>query len=219
MIGFLNVGFKATSDEVKYTDYEFKLMWFCGWFKWSRIYLTLENKIRLVSREPRFGVGVIYPQGLEPLLQILHDCLNNTDWTTRKAAADALNALALHSRNLMTGKTGPTITALEYNGMVLQLNNLYNVNGRYFSNSAVDSQPIDGIVDIPLAQTDEGITECELLKWFVNENVVMRLNEKKVNLVMAKHKTEEKVRVLRVEQKMNLIMAKQKTVLCYKAMV
>nr|GEU89076.1 lipoamide acyltransferase component of branched-chain alpha-keto acid dehydrogenase complex, mitochondrial [Tanacetum cinerariifolium] len=50
-----------------------------------------------------------------------------------------------------------------------KLNNLYNVNGRYFSSSAVDSQPIDGIVDIPLAQTGEGIAECELLKWFVNE--------------------------------------------------
>ncbi|GJS89417.1 lipoamide acyltransferase component of branched-chain alpha-keto acid dehydrogenase complex, mitochondrial [Tanacetum coccineum] len=50
-----------------------------------------------------------------------------------------------------------------------KLNNLYNVNGRYFSSSAVDNQPIDGIVDVPLAQTGEGIAECELLKWFVNE--------------------------------------------------
>nr|GEX08302.1 microtubule-associated protein TORTIFOLIA1-like [Tanacetum cinerariifolium] len=59
-------------------------------------------------------VGAISPQGLEPLLQSLHDCLNNTtDWATRKAAADALNALALHSSNLITGKTTPTITALE----------------------------------------------------------------------------------------------------------
>lgn len=58
-------------------------------------------------------VGAISPQGLEPLLQSIHDCLSNSDWATRKAAADALNALALHSSNLITGKTGPTITALE----------------------------------------------------------------------------------------------------------
>ncbi|KAL8255205.1 hypothetical protein R6Q59_033426 [Mikania micrantha] len=58
-------------------------------------------------------VGAISPQGLEPLLQSIHDCLTNSDWATRKAAADALNALALHSTNLITGKTGPTITVLE----------------------------------------------------------------------------------------------------------
>nr|GEZ00635.1 GDSL esterase/lipase At4g28780 [Tanacetum cinerariifolium] len=32
-----------------------------------------------------------------------------------------------------------------------------------------DSQSVDGIVDILLAQTGEGIMECEFLKWFVNE--------------------------------------------------
>ncbi|MFS7984789.1 putative MT-associated protein TORTIFOLIA1/SPIRAL2 [Helianthus anomalus] len=58
-------------------------------------------------------VGAISPQGLEPLLQSIHDCLTNSDWAARKAAADALIALALHSTNLITGKTGPTITALE----------------------------------------------------------------------------------------------------------
>ena len=66
MIEFLYVGFKVAANEVKYTDYEFQLMWFCGWFKWSRIYLTLENMIRLVSREPRFGVS----------LGLYVDCLN-----------------------------------------------------------------------------------------------------------------------------------------------
>lgn len=29
--------------------------------------------------------------------------------------------------------------------------------------------PINGVVDVPLAQTGEGIAECELLKWFVQE--------------------------------------------------
>lgn len=50
-----------------------------------------------------------------------------------------------------------------------KLNNLYNVKGHYFSTNALESQPVDGIVDIPLAQTGEGIAECELLKWFVKE--------------------------------------------------
>lgn len=39
---------------------------------------------------------------------------------------------------------------------------------RYTSHAAVD-QPAGGMVDIPLAQTGEGIAECELLKWFVQE--------------------------------------------------
>ncbi|KAH9615172.1 hypothetical protein KSS87_020719 [Heliosperma pusillum] len=29
--------------------------------------------------------------------------------------------------------------------------------------------PVGGIVDVPLAQTGEGIAECELIKWFVQE--------------------------------------------------
>ncbi|KAI7737454.1 hypothetical protein M8C21_002852, partial [Ambrosia artemisiifolia] len=50
-----------------------------------------------------------------------------------------------------------------------KLNNLYSIKGRYFSTNAVESQPVSGVVDIPLAQTGEGIAECELLKWFVQE--------------------------------------------------
>nr|XP_043608156.1 lipoamide acyltransferase component of branched-chain alpha-keto acid dehydrogenase complex, mitochondrial [Erigeron canadensis] len=50
-----------------------------------------------------------------------------------------------------------------------KLDSLYNVKGHYLSTNAIDSQPVDGVVDIPLAQTGEGIAECELLKWFVQE--------------------------------------------------
>jgi hypothetical protein len=32
---------------------------------------------------------------------------------------------------------------------------------------ATDSN--SGLIDVPLAQTGEGIAECELLKWFVKE--------------------------------------------------
>lgn len=38
-----------------------------------------------------------------------------------------------------------------------------------FSSLAASEQPVDGIIDVPLAQTGEGIAECELLKWFVHE--------------------------------------------------
>jgi len=59
-------------------------------------------------------VGSITPQGLEPLLQSIHDCLRSTDWATRKAAADALTALALHSSSLIAdGVAISTLTALE----------------------------------------------------------------------------------------------------------
>ncbi|GFQ03407.1 lipoamide acyltransferase component of branched-chain alpha-keto acid dehydrogenase complex mitochondrial [Phtheirospermum japonicum] len=41
--------------------------------------------------------------------------------------------------------------------------------GCNFTTQAISVLPIDGVVDVPLAQTGEGIAECELLKWFVHE--------------------------------------------------
>ncbi|KAJ9153748.1 hypothetical protein P3X46_027156 [Hevea brasiliensis] len=59
-------------------------------------------------------VGAIAQQGLEPLLESIHDCLGSTDWATRKAAADALSALALHSSSLIAdGAVNSTMTVLE----------------------------------------------------------------------------------------------------------
>ncbi|KAG6790606.1 hypothetical protein POTOM_006764 [Populus tomentosa] len=59
-------------------------------------------------------VGAIAPQGLEPLLQNIRDCLGSTDWATRKAAADALSAIALHSSRLIAdGAANSTLTVLE----------------------------------------------------------------------------------------------------------
>ncbi|XP_071702424.1 microtubule-associated protein TORTIFOLIA1-like [Rutidosis leptorrhynchoides] len=58
-------------------------------------------------------IGAISPQALDPLLQSIHNCIGNADWTIRKAAADTLNALALHSSNLIIEKPTSTITLLE----------------------------------------------------------------------------------------------------------
>lgn len=43
------------------------------------------------------------------------------------------------------------------------------IKGCYFTTQAFADLPIGGVVDVPLAQTGEGIAECELLKWFVQE--------------------------------------------------
>ncbi|XP_037491381.1 lipoamide acyltransferase component of branched-chain alpha-keto acid dehydrogenase complex, mitochondrial isoform X2 [Jatropha curcas] len=45
----------------------------------------------------------------------------------------------------------------------------YRVNRHCFSSHALADHPVGGIVDVPLAQTGEGIAECELLKWYVQE--------------------------------------------------
>ncbi|XP_021291863.1 lipoamide acyltransferase component of branched-chain alpha-keto acid dehydrogenase complex, mitochondrial [Herrania umbratica] len=45
----------------------------------------------------------------------------------------------------------------------------YVVQRCLFSSNAVADLPMEGTVDVPLAQTGEGIAECELLKWFVQE--------------------------------------------------
>ena len=58
-------------------------------------------------------VGAIAPQSLENLLQSIHECLGSTDWATRKAAADSLTALALHSSVLISDKAASTLTVLE----------------------------------------------------------------------------------------------------------
>ncbi|KAG5017487.1 hypothetical protein AAZX31_08G302300 [Glycine max] len=58
-------------------------------------------------------VGAVAPQSLEHLLPSIHECLSSTDWATRKAAAEALSSLALHSSNLVTNRAEPTLAVLE----------------------------------------------------------------------------------------------------------
>ncbi|KAK9674349.1 hypothetical protein RND81_12G227000 [Saponaria officinalis] len=58
-------------------------------------------------------VGAITPQSLDTLLQSIHDCLASTDWATRKAAAEALTGLALHSGDLVKDGAASTLTVLE----------------------------------------------------------------------------------------------------------
>ncbi|CAN1129791.1 Lipoamide acyltransferase component of branched-chain alpha-keto acid dehydrogenase complex, mitochondrial [Linum perenne] len=48
-------------------------------------------------------------------------------------------------------------------------NGFISIRRRCFSGIAAADLPEDGIVDVPLAQTGEGIAECELLQWFVKE--------------------------------------------------
>ncbi|KAL6975298.1 phosphatidylinositol kinase-related protein kinase tor1 [Sarracenia purpurea var. burkii] len=69
------------------------------------------EKIKYTSVE--YLVGAIAPQNLESLLQSIHECLGSTDWATRKAAADTLSALAIHSSNLIEDGTTSTVTVLE----------------------------------------------------------------------------------------------------------
>ncbi|KAL3503473.1 hypothetical protein ACH5RR_037922 [Cinchona calisaya] len=58
-------------------------------------------------------VGAVAPQSLESLVQSIHDCLSSSDWATRKAAADTLTVLALHSSSLVTEGANSTLTVLE----------------------------------------------------------------------------------------------------------
>ncbi|EOA39676.1 hypothetical protein CARUB_v10008317mg [Capsella rubella] len=80
-------------------------------------FLNSPNYITKASLLPVVGslsqVGAIAPQSLESLLQSIHECLGCTNWVTRKAAADVLISLAVHSSNLVANKTDSTLTALE----------------------------------------------------------------------------------------------------------
>lgn len=73
--------------------------------------IGVECKILISKRFMQ--VGAIAPQSMESLLQGIHECLGSADWATRKAAAEALSALALHSSDLITDGAANTISALE----------------------------------------------------------------------------------------------------------
>ncbi|XP_044473933.1 microtubule-associated protein TORTIFOLIA1-like [Mangifera indica] len=79
--------------------------------------LNNQNFLAKASLLPVVGslsqVGAIGQQSVEPLLQTIHECLVSTDWVTRKAAADALSVLAMHSSNLVTDGASSTLAVLE----------------------------------------------------------------------------------------------------------
>ncbi|CAH9135696.1 unnamed protein product [Cuscuta epithymum] len=58
-------------------------------------------------------VGAIAPQNFESLLRCLQECISSSEWATRKAAADTLTVLALHSSNLVTREAASVLTLLE----------------------------------------------------------------------------------------------------------
>lgn len=64
--------------------------------------------------EPFFlQIGAVTPQSLPPLLQSVRECLENSDWATRKAAGDTLCALASHSSHLIGDNSATIVAALE----------------------------------------------------------------------------------------------------------
>ncbi|RRT51683.1 hypothetical protein B296_00015697 [Ensete ventricosum] len=60
-----------------------------------------------------FQVGAIHLQSMLQLLQIVRECLESSEWATRKAAADTLCVLASHSSHLLGDGAAATITALD----------------------------------------------------------------------------------------------------------
>lgn len=58
-------------------------------------------------------VGAIALQNLSLLMQGIHECLENPDWATRKAAAETLSSLASNLPNLVAECASSTIASLE----------------------------------------------------------------------------------------------------------
>ncbi|KAH0468940.1 hypothetical protein IEQ34_002172 [Dendrobium chrysotoxum] len=58
-------------------------------------------------------IGAIGTQGMPNVLQSIRECLENSDWATRKSAADALVVLASYSGHLITDGTSQIIDSLE----------------------------------------------------------------------------------------------------------
>lgn len=67
------------------------------------------------------------------------------------------------TKHLILGLTQDSIfSRLQFNGSV-------GIQRYCLSSNALADTPLAGIIDVPLAQTGEGIAECELLQWFVCE--------------------------------------------------
>lgn len=60
-----------------------------------------------------FQVGAISPQNMQQVLQNIRECLESSDWATRKAAADTLCILSSHSSHLVGDGATSIITSLE----------------------------------------------------------------------------------------------------------
>ncbi|KAG6512109.1 hypothetical protein ZIOFF_030203 [Zingiber officinale] len=58
-------------------------------------------------------VGAISMQSMQQVLQSVCECLESSDWATRKAAADCLCVIASHSSHLISDGTPATIAVLE----------------------------------------------------------------------------------------------------------
>ncbi|KAK1284051.1 Microtubule-associated protein TORTIFOLIA1 [Acorus calamus] len=77
----------------------------------SQTFLAKPQMLGLVSSLSQ--VGAITPASMQALLQSIRDCLESSDWATRKAAADTLIVLACHSSHLVAEGAASTIAALE----------------------------------------------------------------------------------------------------------
>ncbi|KAI6693024.1 hypothetical protein NL676_020734 [Syzygium grande] len=68
------------------------------------------------------------------------------------------------------GRSSPlAAAAFRSSGLGARFEDFCGLKPRGFSSDALRDVPVAGMVDVPLAQTGEGIAECELLKWFVQE--------------------------------------------------
>ncbi|XP_010259494.1 PREDICTED: lipoamide acyltransferase component of branched-chain alpha-keto acid dehydrogenase complex, mitochondrial isoform X2 [Nelumbo nucifera] len=74
-------------------------------------------------------------------------------------------ALLSSARMILSRNAFASVSSAKF----FELTNPYFTKKCYFSSDAWVDLPVGVIVEVPLAQTGEGIAECELLKWFVQE--------------------------------------------------
>lgn len=71
-------------------------------------------RLEIVSSTPIFlQIGAIGTQGMPIVLQSIRECLESSDWATRKAAADALVVIASYSGHLISDGTSQIIDSLD----------------------------------------------------------------------------------------------------------
>ncbi|KAL3829351.1 hypothetical protein ACJIZ3_018153 [Penstemon smallii] len=114
-------------------------------------------------------IGRKNPWSMNQLLRCIYSATATPSGAAAKRASSEVGLLSRAQAHIFTNPR--TLISLKNH---LNRDSLLGIKGgccSFTSEALADHLPVvsGGMVDVPLAQTGEGIAECELLKWFVQE--------------------------------------------------
>ncbi|PIA44336.1 hypothetical protein AQUCO_01700141v1 [Aquilegia coerulea] len=96
-------------------------------------------------------------------------CAYSTTTCTKRAPLLEISSSSSEQKNPFLGFCSQLIVSQSISSGSFNLNKAFTTKKCFFSTQGSVDLPVGEIIEVPLAQTGEGIAECELLKWFVQE--------------------------------------------------